>query len=275
MKINKSLENNLKKKARQARELLLRASASSHSVHIGSSLSEIEILIALYNKVLKISAKKPNDPNRDRFILSKGHAGLGLYTVLSEQGFIPRREILNYTKDGTKLAVHPVYHSAPGLEATSGSLGHGLPIGLGMALSAKRDKKKWRTFVLLSDGECDEGSTWEAILLAGHLKLDNLVAIVDYNKIQSFGRTKEILDLEPFAKKWQVAGWSAIEINGHNFGEILKACSKIPHTKGKPTVVIAHTIKGKGLSHMENTIESHYMNVSPEELEDVIKNIKD
>jgi transketolase len=257
------MHKELTEKAREARQLLLEVASKSNSVHIGSSLSEIDILVALYDRVLK---------KDDRFILSKGHAGLGWYTVLSLFGYIPHGELMRYGEDGTKLAVHPVRGSADGVEATSGSLGHGLSMALGMALAKKRAGEKGRVFVLISDGECDEGSTWEAILLAGHLRLDNLVVVVDYNKIQSFGRTEDVLDLEPFADKWRAARWGVKEIDGHSFEE-LRVLEHLPLEKEKPSVSIAHTIKGKGVSFMEDTLEWHYFNLTPEKLSAALKEL--
>lgn len=271
MTISKNKLEKLKKQAIEGRKAVIKSSAKTGLGHIGSIFSEIDILVALYAEILNVNPKTSNDVNRDRFILSKGHGALGLYYVLMINGFISKKEFDQYGEDGTKLASHPVYGSAPGIDATTGSLGHGLPMGLGLALSAKSDKKKWRTFVLLSDGECNEGSVWESVFLAGHLKLNNLVAIVDYNKIQSIGTTKEVLDMEPFADKWKNAGWNTKEINGHNFSEILNSLSSF--SKNKPTVVIAHTIKGKGLPFAENTINSHYFSVKEDKLEETLKDI--
>ena len=253
--------------ARRARRQVASTACASGSCHIASSLSPIDLLVSLYFRILNISPKHSNDPLRDRFIFSKGHGGLGLYSVLAEAGFFPHSYLKRYGKDGSKLAVHPVRGSVPGIEATTGSLGHGLPMGLGLALAARRDRQAWRSFVLMSDGECDEGANWEAIMLAGHLSLDNLVAIVDYNKLQGFGRTEEVLNLEPFGAKWRAARWATVEIDGHDFSAIEVALRRIPHAKGKPTVVIAHTIKGKGVPYMENTLAWHYLNVKPDDLE--------
>ncbi|MBT4209326.1 MAG: transketolase [Candidatus Komeilibacteria bacterium] len=254
----------LKNKALAARRTVITESSRSGSVHIASSLSEIDLLTALYSKILQ---------KKDKFILSKGHGALGYYAVLAEYGFIPREELNKYGQDGTKLSVHPVYKTAPGIEASTGSLGHGLPMALGLALAARQDKNDGHSYVLLSDGECDEGSTWEAAMLAGHLKLDNLVAIIDYNKFQAFGKTKDILDLEPFADKWQAAKWAVKEINGHNFEEIINALEKLPLEKNKPTVFIAHTVKGKGVPYMENKLDWHYFNVKAEDLDKTLEEL--
>lgn len=263
----------LKRTALAARKMLIRIASKSRSPHVGSSLSHIEITTALYSRILNVSPKKADDPDRDRFILSKGHAALGYYCVLALHGFIPQKELERYGQDGTKLAGHPVLGSAKGIEATTGALGHGLAMGVGLSLAAKRDGKKARSFVLISDGECDEGSTWEAALLAGHLKLDNLTVIVDYNKFQSFGSTKEVLDLEPFEDKWRAVRWEAVSVDGHDFPALLPALSSLPLKKGKPSAIIAHTVKGKGIPRMENTLASHYENVRPEELDDVLHHL--
>lgn len=270
----KSSIDELTEKALEARRRFLTIASDRNSLHLGSSLSQIDILTALYGGFLRVTPNTVDDPTRDRFILSKGHAALGYYVVLAQNGFIPFSEVESYGMDNTKLAAHPVLGSAPGIEATSGSLGHGLPIGVGMAIAAKKKGYDARSVVLLSDGECDEGSNWEAILLAGHLKLDNLLVIVDYNKIQSFGRTEEVLDLEPFTDKWRSMGFDVQEIDGHSFDEIVSALELSTKTKEKPTVIIAHTIKGKGVSFMEDKLEWHYFNLKPEMLSEALKELK-
>ena len=263
----------LREKAYQTRKSLIRIASRSGSPHIASSLSEIEIITTLYSEILHITPAAVSDPKRDRFILSKGHAALGYYLILAQHGFFPMEEVERYAQNDTRLAAHPVYGSVPGIEATSGSLGHGLPLSLGIALASKRDGSPARAFVLISDGECDEGSNWEAILLAGHLGLDNLTVIVDYNKIQSFGTVEEVLNLEPFADKWRAARWAVQEVDGHSFTELTGALAHVPLQKGKPSVIIAHTVKGKGVPYMENKLESHYMNVKTEELEHTLAQI--
>lgn len=250
--------NQLQKIARSIRLQVLEMIMRSKSAHIGSSLSAVEILASLYFGIMKINPRNSNDANRDRFILSKGHAASALYATLAVRGFFSEKILDTYCSDGGRLSGHSTKSCVPGVEVSTGSLGHGLAMANGIAIVGKRDKKNYHVFVLLSDGECDEGSTWEAILFAGHHKLDNLVAIVDYNKWQAFGRTKDVLNLEPFAKKWRDFDWAVKEANGHNFQEIFKALEKIPFQKNKPSVLIAHTIKAKGLSSMEDKLESHY-----------------
>jgi len=200
----------------------------------------------------------PDWSERDRFILSKGHACAALYAVLAENGFFPKEWLETYCQNGSRLVGHVTHHDVPGVEASTGSLGHGLSIGCGMALAGKRDNRSYRVFVLLSDGECDEGSTWEAALFAPHHRLDNLVAIVDYNKIQAFGRVKDVLDLDPLPEKWRSFRWAVREIDGHDFGQIEGALAKIPLEPSRPTCIIAHTTKGKGVSFMEDKVAWHY-----------------
>ena len=263
----------LRERSLEARKRLLRISSAANSVHIGSSLSMIEILEVLYGKFLRVTPNNINLSNRDKFILSKGHAGLGLYIILAQFGFIKDVELSAYAKDGTKLAVHPVLNSAPGIEATSGSLGHGLPITLGMAIAGRRNGWNSRYVVLMSDGECDEGSNWEAIMFAGHLGLDNLLVILDYNKIQSFGTTSEVLELEPFKDKWEANRWSVKEVDGHDLDQLTSVLNSFPFETNKPSVIIAHTVKGKGVPHLENTLESHYRSIKSEELDEVLATV--
>jgi transketolase len=246
---------------------------NSKTSHLGSSLSCVDILTVLYFEILKINPQKPLMENRDRFILSKGHAVAALYATLAERGFFEKKLLKEYCTNGSKLPGHVSYGYIPGIEISTGSLGHGLSIANGIALAGKKDKKKYRVFVLLSDGECDEGSTWEAILFAGHHKLNNLVAIIDYNKWQALGKTNEILNLEPFAEKWRDFGWSVKEVNGHNFQEIYNALIKIPFEKNKPSVLIAHTIKAKGLPSLENKLESHYRPPTEQEYKEFINKV--
>ena len=244
---------------RRAIKMIHRAKSS----HVGSVFSSVDILAALYEKILRIDPAQPDWIDRDRFILSKGHASAGLYTVLAERGFFSESWLDEFCLDGGRLAGHATHIGVPGVEVSTGSLGHGLPLACGMALVGKRESRPFRVFTMLSDGECDEGSTWEAVLFAPFHHLDNLVAIVDYNKIQSLGTVKEVLDLDSLAAKWQAFGWSVLEIDGHNFTQIEGALREIPARPGRPTCIIAHTIKGKGVSFMENKLLWHYR--SPDE----------
>lgn len=260
MKNNKELE----KLAKKNRRTILDISFLANVGHIGSSLSVSDILTVLYFSTMKIKPKKPKFINRDRLILSKGHAASALYTVLAERGYFSKDFLRTFCQNGSLLAEHPETHT-PGVDATTGSLGHGLSLGVGMALGGNSTPLNFRTFVILSDGECDEGSTWEAVLSAGQFKLDNLIAIVDYNKYQAFGRVKEVMDLEPFKDKWQSFGWSVKEIDGHNIHEINKTLSSLPFEKNKPSVIISHSVIGKGVSFLEDKLEAHYKSLSETE----------
>jgi transketolase len=244
----------------------LRMTHKANASHIGSCLSIADLLAVLYESVLHVDAAGPNWPGRDRFILSKGHACAAHYAVLAEKGFIPLDWLSTYGQNGGHLFSHSSCHSIPGMEVSTGSLGHGLSIGCGMALAGQCDNNKFRVFVLLSDGECNEGSTWEAVMFASHHKLANLVAIVDQNKLQAFGYTDDVLNLDPFAKKWRTFGWAVTEINGHDFQQIENALCAVPLKPDKPTCIIAHTVKGKGVSFMENQLAWHYKSPNDEQL---------
>lgn len=252
--------------ARAIRKNSLEMVHRSRASHIGSCLSSADILAVLYASVLRIDAHSPLAPERDRFILSKGHAAAVLYATLAERGFFPKDWLLHYTEDGSQLAGHAVHKGVPGVEISTGSLGHGLPIGVGMALAAERGEANYRVFVLMSDGECDEGSVWEAALFAAHHKLENLVAIVDVNQIQSFGRVTDVLELEPFADKWRAFGWAVEELDGHDHAELSRVLGDLPRSSGKPTLVLARTVKGKGISFMEDRLEWHYRSPNDDEL---------
>ena len=267
----KDLENN----AKDVRRTILSMIVAAHASHIASSYSIVELLVYLYGEVLRINPKIPDAPERDRFILSKGWGISALYVILAKKGFFKHELLKTYCQDGSKMIGIATRNGIPGIEATTGSMGHGLPIGVGMAMAGKLQKRKYRVFVIISEGECDEGSTWEAILQAGHHRLDNLIVIIDYNKWQSFGRIKDILDLEPFVKKWQAFKWSVKEVNGHNFNELHKIFSKIPFEKNKPSVVIAHTLKGKGVSVLEDKNEWHYQTPTDEEIKIARQELKE
>jgi transketolase len=225
-----------------------------------------DLLAVLYGKILRVDPGHPNWVERDRFILSKGHGAAILYAVLAECGFFPKKWLDTYYQDGSVLAGHVTSHGVPGVEVSTGSLGHGLPVGCGMALAGKRANMPYRIFVMLSDGELDEGSNWEAILFAPQHQLDNLISIVDYNKIQSFGAVSEVLELAPLADKWRAFRWAVREIDGHDHAQIESALSSVPFEPGKPSVIIAHTVKGKGVSFMENQLAWHYKSPNAEQL---------
>ena len=259
--------------AKRLRVHALRMTSVGGSSHIGSILSMTDLVAVLYGAVLRVDPKNPKWRERDRFILSKGHAGAGVYAALAECGFFDVKTLDTHYQDGSILSGHISHKGVPGVELSTGSLGHGLPVGAGMAYSAKLDQQQHRIFVLMSDGECDEGSNWEAILFAAHHRLDNLVAIVDYNKIQSIGSVAETLALEPFAEKWRSFGWSVKEIDGHNHAKIRGTLANLPHERGKPNCVIAHTTKGKGVSFMENSVLWHYRTAKGEEYAAALKEL--
>jgi len=245
----------------QALRMINRAKSS----HIGGILSVADLVAVLYGQILLIDPAHPDWPERDRFILSKGHTAAAVYVALAERGFFPREWLDHYYLNGSRLAGH-ISYGIPGVEASTGSLGHGLSIANGMALAGKKANSTYRVFVILGDGECDEGSVWEAALFSPHHGLDNLIAIVDYNKIQSFGSVHDVLDLEPLAAKWRAFGWATREIDGHNLEEIENTLLGIPFEKGRPNCIIAHTVKGKGVSFMENKLAFHYLPPNDEEL---------
>lgn len=250
--------DDLKELARRIRMHALTMTGRGGSAHVGAALSMADIMAVLYGSVLNVDPDQPRKPDRDRFILSKGHAGAGVYATLAECGFFPIDWLKTHYQNGSLLSGHVSHKGIPGVEVSTGSLGHGLPVGTGMAYAGKLRDASHRVFVLMSDGECDEGSNWEAILFAGHHKLDNLVAVIDYNKLQSLATVAETLALEPFADKWRDFGWGVIEVDGHDHAAMVEAFHHVPAESAKPTCVIAHTVKGKGVSFMENTVKWHY-----------------
>lgn len=259
--------------AKRIRVHTLEMTSNGNSSHIGSVFSIADILAVLYGCILKIDPKNPKWMNRDRFILSKGHAGAGVYAVLAEIGFFDVEKLKTHYQDGSDLSGHVSHKGIPGVEFSTGSLGHGLGVGVGMAMAAKYDERDNRVVVLLSDGECDEGSNWEAILFAAHHKLDNLLVVIDYNKIQSLDTVASTLNLEPFVTKWQAFGWEVLEADGHDHNSLIKAFSNIPVANNKPTCVIAHTIKGKGVLFMENQVLWHYRTAKNEEFDAAMKEL--
>lgn len=232
-----------------------------------------DLLAVLYGKILKVDPLNPKWPDRDRFILSKGHGGAAVYAVLAEMGFFPKEWLDTYYMDDGKLSGH-ISHHIPGVEFSTGSLGHGLPVAAGMAIAAKQAGKNHRIFCLMSDGDCNEGSTWEAVMFAAQHKLDNLTVIVDYNRVQALGKMEDVIEMEPFSKKLEAFRWSVKEIDGHNYMEIEQSLSKLPLTPGKPSWILARTVKAKGVSSMENTVACHYRYVADDKLEETIKEVK-
>lgn len=242
--------------------------------HLSSNLSLVEILVALYGNILQIKPQNPTNPDRDHLILSKGHAAKLLYLILAEKGFFPKDSLKTYGQDGSLFGVHPDHQTVPGVEVSTGSLGHGLSIGAGMALAAKLNNTSQRTFVVLSDGECDEGSVWETALFAGHQKLNQLTAIIDYNKFQAFGKICEVANLEPFSLKWKSFNWNVIEVDGHSLPQLINVLRPTPKSSDKPTAIIAHTVYGKGLSFTENKLEWHYLNLDKKLYIQALKELK-
>jgi len=263
-----------KELAKRIRIHALNMTSRGGSSHIGSALAMADILAVLYGSVLRVEPGDPKNSDRDRFVLSKGHAGAAVYAALAESGFFPVEKLETHYQDGSDLSGHVSHKGIPGVELSTGSLGHGLSVGVGMAYVGNLHNADHRVFVLLSDGECDEGSNWEAIMFAAHHRLDNLVAIVDYNKIQSLAPVSETLQLEPFADKWISFGWSVVEVDGHNHDELRAALSGVPSEPQKPTCVIAHTTKGKGVSFMENTVLWHYRTAKGKEFDAALKELE-
>jgi len=247
---------NLISKTRDIRRHILKITAEANSGHPGGSLSAVEILTVLYFRLLNINPNEPQWVDRDRFILSKSHACPVLYAVLCEAGFFPEKELKSFRRINGLLQGH-AHIKTPGVDMSGGSLGQGLSFGVGVALSAKLDSKKYYTYVLLGDGECDEGQIWEAAMSAAHYSLDNLIAIVDRNRIQNDRWTHQVMDIEPFIDKWISFGWNVIELDGHNITELIDGFNSALDFRGKPTVIIANTIKGKGVSFMENNPDFH------------------
>lgn len=243
--------------ARALRRHIIEMTAAAGSGHPGGSLSTVEILTALYFRVMRYRADDPGWPDRDRFILSKGHAAPALYAVLAEVGLVDTGQLCTLRRIDSPLQGHPDKSCTPGLEATSGSLGQGLSFGIGAALAGRLDGRGYRVYVLLGDGECDEGQVWEAAMAAAHFKLDNLVGIVDRNGLQIDGWNRDVMDLEPFSDKWRAFGWNVIEADGHDFPALLAAFGQAASVKGRPTMIIARTVKGKGVSFMENQVDFH------------------
>jgi len=249
----------LEQMARLVRARVIENSHKTQTPHLGSCLSCVDILVAAYFAVLKIDPEKPTDENRDRFILSKGHAAPALFQVLAQRGYFPVSMLDTYGEDGGIFAEHPPTPShLAGIEAATGSLGHGFPMGLGMALAARIRGMDYKVLALVSDGECNEGSVWEAAMLAASQRMENLAVVVDFNKWQATGRSESIMALNPFVDKWRAFGWSASEIDGHDMGELVRRLRNLPDGSGKPVAIVAHTVKGKGVSFMEDDNNWHY-----------------
>ncbi|MEI6082140.1 MAG: transketolase [Verrucomicrobiota bacterium] len=245
-------------RSKELRRIIVQTLGAGKRGHVGAAFSVIEILRVLYDDVLRVDPKNPLWPDRDRCILSKGHSCLALYALLADKGFFPKEELLKFCASDGILGGHPEYGKVPGVEASTGSLGHGFSFGVGFSLAAKLDGKHHKVFVVLGDGECSEGTIWEAALSASKHRLDNLTILVDYNKQQTYGTIEEVQGLEPFADKWASFGFAVREINGHDTGEILSVLGSTPFESGKPNAIICHTVKGKGVSFTEKNLAWHH-----------------
>ena len=272
MPIDPVLKRDLQAKAVQVRKLILQAVHTAGAGHVGGPLSMVEIAVAMYFKILRIDPKNPQWPDRDRYVLSKGHSCIALYATLALRGFFPVEEVFTYDAMNSRMQGHPDMTKTPGIDMSSGSLGTGASPPLGMALAAKRLGKDFHTWVHLGDGEIQEGQVWEMAFVASQYQVDNLTAIVDYNRVQQFGFPKDgnvrrrVNPLVQVPEKWRAFGWHVIECDGHDFDSLIPACEEAKTTKGRPTCIVAHTIKGKGVSFMEGDYNWHAKVPSPEEL---------
>ena len=266
--------NALKAQAQELRQAILKMISNAGSGHPGGSLSMVELLVGLYWYTLRHDPKRPDWADRDLFLLSKGHGCPALYTVLAYQGYFPKEELMTLRKFPTRLQGHPERGSVPGIEIASGSLGQGLSMANGIAMADRLDGRARRIFCLMGDGEIQEGQVWEAAMTAPHHKLDSVCAIIDANQLQQNGPVKQIQDIEPLADKWRSFGWHAIEINGHDIGQVVKAYDEAETVKGKPQVIVARTVKGKGVSFMELNHAWHGVAPKPDELEKALKEVQ-
>ncbi|WP_307399159.1 transketolase [Desulfofundulus luciae] len=257
----------LEEKAREIRRHIIRMTGAAGSGHPGGSLSSADIVTALYFEVMRIDPKNPRWPGRDRFVLSKGHAAPLLYAALAERGFFPVEDLLTLRRLGSPLQGHPDMKKLPGVEMSTGSLGQGLACANGMALAARLDGRDYRVYVLLGDGEIQEGMVWEAAMAAAHYRLDNVTAFLDHNGLQIDGPVARVMSVEPVAEKWRAFGWDVQVIDGHNMEEILQSVEKARAVRGKPQMIVAETVKGKGVSFMENMVEWHGVAPKPDEVE--------
>ena len=266
---------NLRAKAQSIRRLIFKTICNAGGGHLPTCFSMTDLLTVLYYEVLSIDPTDPKAMGRDRFILSKGHGAVALYAVLADKGFFDVSHLATHGKKGTILGGHPDMHKIPGIEASTGALGHGLPFGVGVALAAKKDAASYHTFVLVGDGECQEGSIWEAALFATQAKLDNLTVIIDNNNLQAMGRLDEIVGLNPLVPKWKAFGWAVEEVAGHDMEALRAVFKKLPFGNGKPNCIVAHTVKGKGISFMENNNDWHHNTLSKELFDKAMAEISD
>jgi transketolase len=268
-----SVISDLESRARAVRKHIVRMTCTAGSGHPGGSLSCTDIVVALYFHIMKHDPQNPCWEDRDRFVLSKGHAAPALYATLAEAGYFPKDELATLRKLGCKLQGHPSMQKCTGIDMSTGSLGQGLSVGVGMALAARLDRKPYRIYTIHGDGEMQSGNIWEAAMAASHYKLDSITSFIDRNQLQIDGPTEQIMSIEPLALKWKSFGWYVIEINGHNFSEILGAVENAREIKGKPTMIIAHTVKGKGVSFMEGALSFHGKAPSKQQCEQALKEL--
>ena len=261
-------------KAQEIREKIVRVTEKCGGGHIGGSLSQTDIVVALYHKFMNIDPKKPHWEDRDRFVLSKGHGGIGHAVVLGDLGFFPEKELDKFNKTGSPFGMHLDRTKVLGVDASTGSLAHGLAIGLGMALGARLTGKKWRTYIVISDGECHEGTIWEAALAGAQFKITNATVFLDRNRLTIDGFTEEIMKLEPLAEKWKAFGWNVITVDGHDMAQICEAVDASFAEKDKPTIIIANTVKGKGVDYMENVPKWHYGGLDSDMAKKALDSIK-
>jgi transketolase len=252
--------------ARDLRYQIVQLSHHAGTPHLGSALSVVDLLVAAYWRIARLDPKRPDDPNRDRVILSKGHAATALYTALAARGFFPESWLDSFAQHGSPLAEQPAPNCAPGVELATGSLGHGLPVGVGLALAARIQRRDHRVLVVMSDGECNEGTVWEAAMFAAAQRLGRLLVVIDYNKWQATGRSNEVMALESLHAKWAAFGWDATEVNGHDLPAVIAAMDRPAADTGRPGAIIAHTVKGKGVSFMEDDNNWHYRIPKAEEV---------
>jgi len=260
--------------ARDIRRDIVKTIGSAQVGHIGGSLSAVDILTALYFHILRIDPHNPQWEERDRFILSKGHGAAALYSTLAKRGYFSSKLLDTFGKINSRLQVHPDMHKVPGIEISTGALGQGLSVAIGMALGAKLEHKDIRVYVLIGDGESQEGQIWEGAMSAAHYKLSNLTAILDYNRVQLLGPVSEVMEVSPLADKWRTFGWEVIEVDGHNISQIIESLEKTKKIKNKPSIIIAHTIKGKGVSFMEGKASWHGKAPNKEEMEKALKELE-
>jgi transketolase len=264
----------LKDRAKKIREDIVIVTEKCGGSHVGGSMSQTDILVALYHKFMTFDPKKPDDPNRDRFILSKGHGGVGHAVVLGDLGCFPKESLYDFNKTGSPFGMHLDANKVIGVDASTGSLGHGLGIGLGMAMGARLKGETWHTYVVLGDGECNEGSIWEAAMSASHYKVTNLTCFVDRNMLMIDGRTEEVMGIEPFRQKWEAFGWRVLEADGHDFNSLSDAIETSLAETEKPVVIIANTVKGKGVDFMENDVKWHYAGLDSEMAKKALESIR-